>query len=49
METILEAHIDRAFDKFTAWALRNAFDFPPELEIVMVSSFGAHKSDRLTI
>jgi kinetochore protein Mis12/MTW1 len=37
METILEARIDKAFDKFTAWALRNSFDVPPELEIVMVS------------
>ena len=37
LETLLESHVDKAFDKFTAWALRNAFEIPPDLEIVLVS------------
>lgn len=36
LETLLESHIDKAFDKFTAWALRNAFEIPPDLEVVLV-------------
>ncbi|WVR00321.1 hypothetical protein IAU59_007464 [Kwoniella sp. CBS 9459] len=32
LETLLESHIDKAFDKFTAWVLRNAFEFSPELD-----------------
>ncbi|WVR07821.1 hypothetical protein IAU60_004864 [Kwoniella sp. DSM 27419] len=35
LETLLESHVDKAFDKFTAWVLRNAFEFPPELEVVL--------------
>lgn len=34
---MLEQHLDKAFDKFTAWTLRNAFDVPQGLDIVMVS------------
>lgn len=36
LETLLESHIDKAFDKFTAWALRNAFEVPSDLEVVLV-------------
>ncbi|WRT70393.1 uncharacterized protein IL334_007391 [Kwoniella shivajii] len=35
LETLLESHIDKAFDKFTAWVLRNAFEFSPELQVVL--------------
>ncbi|WWD03457.1 hypothetical protein V865_001509 [Kwoniella europaea PYCC6329] len=35
LETLLESHVDKAFDKFTAWVLRNAFEFSPELEVVL--------------
>ncbi|WWC71839.1 uncharacterized protein I206_105798 [Kwoniella pini CBS 10737] len=35
LETLIESHVDKAFDKFTAWVLRNAFEFSPELEVVM--------------
>lgn len=28
--------MDKAFDKFTAWALRNPFDAPSDLELVLV-------------
>lgn len=38
LETILESALDKAFDKFTAWTLRNAFDVPPDLDVVMVGS-----------
>ena len=37
METLLESHVDKAMDKFTAWALRNTFDIPPEVEMALVS------------
>lgn len=36
-ETLLSNHVDKAFDKFTAWALRNTFDIPNDVEVVMVS------------
>ncbi|WWC91543.1 uncharacterized protein L201_006489 [Kwoniella dendrophila CBS 6074] len=35
LETLLESHVDKAFEKFTAWVLRNAFEFSPELEVVL--------------
>ncbi|WWC64397.1 uncharacterized protein I303_107007 [Kwoniella dejecticola CBS 10117] len=35
LETLLESHVDKAFDRFTAWTLRNAFEFSPELEVVL--------------
>ncbi|OCF39627.1 hypothetical protein I317_06592 [Kwoniella heveanensis CBS 569] len=35
LETLLESHVDKAFDKFTAWVLRNAFEFSPELDPVL--------------
>ena len=37
LETLLSSHVDKAFDKFTAWALRNTFDIPDDVEVVMVS------------
>lgn len=37
LETLLEQHVDKAFDKFTAYALRNIFSVPDGLELVMVS------------
>lgn len=37
LETLLENHIDRSFDKFTAYALRNAFNVPDGVELVLVS------------
>ena len=37
LETLLESHMDKAFDKFAAWALRNTFDFPSDLDVVLVS------------
>lgn len=37
LETLLENHVDQAFDKFTAYALRNTFKVPDNLELVMVS------------
>lgn len=37
LETLLENHIDRAFDKYTAYALRNAFSVPDGIELVLVS------------
>jgi len=33
----MDSHIDKAFDKFTAWTLRNAFDFQKDLELILVS------------
>jgi hypothetical protein len=36
-ETLISNHVDKAFDKFTAWALRNTFDVPDDIEVVMVS------------
>lgn len=38
-ETLVSNHIDKAFDKFTAWALRNPFDVPDDIEVVLVSCF----------
>ncbi|ORX40751.1 hypothetical protein BD324DRAFT_611948 [Kockovaella imperatae] len=35
IETLLESHVDKAMDKFTAWALRNTFDIPPNVEVVL--------------
>ncbi|WVF73144.1 hypothetical protein IAT40_007963 [Kwoniella sp. CBS 6097] len=35
LETLLESHVDKAFDKFTAWVLRNAFEFSPEIDPVL--------------
>ncbi|KAL1412112.1 hypothetical protein Q8F55_003111 [Vanrija albida] len=35
LETLLETHVDRAFDTFTAYALRNAFRVPDGVEVVM--------------
>ncbi|TXT07407.1 hypothetical protein VHUM_03127 [Vanrija humicola] len=35
LETLLETHVDRAFDTFTAYALRNAFKVPDGVEVVM--------------
>lgn len=37
-ETLLENVIDRAFDKYTAYALRNAFGVPDGVELVLVRS-----------
>lgn len=45
----MDSHIDKAFDKFTAWTLRNAFDFQKDLELVLVSllnRFGKHLADK---
>lgn len=36
LETLLESHVDKAFDKFTAWALRNAFEITPDIEVALV-------------
>jgi kinetochore protein Mis12/MTW1 len=36
IETLLESHVDKAFDRFTAWALRNTFDIPSDVEAVLV-------------
>ena len=33
-QTLLEHHLDVAFDFFEAWSLRNIFALPPELKIV---------------
>lgn len=38
LETLLENQVDAAFDRFTAYALRNTFKVPDGLEIVMVST-----------
>lgn len=38
LETLLENHVDRAFDTFTAYALRNTFRVPDGVELVLVSS-----------
>ncbi|WVO12442.1 hypothetical protein L204_100041 [Cryptococcus depauperatus] len=35
LETLLESHMDNAFDKFEGWALRNPFDFPADLEVAL--------------
>jgi kinetochore protein Mis12/MTW1 len=35
-ESLLENVIDRAFDKYTAYALRNAFGVPDGVELVLV-------------
>lgn len=37
LETLLEQQVDKAFDKFTAYALRNIFSVPDGVELVMVS------------
>jgi kinetochore protein Mis12/MTW1 len=37
LETLLESHMDSACDKFTAWALRNTFNIPDDLRLVLVS------------
>lgn len=37
LETLLVSHVDSAFDRFQAWALRNTFDVPDGLELVIVS------------
>lgn len=37
LETLLESHLDKAFDRFTAWTLRNAFDVPDDADIIMAS------------
>lgn len=36
LETLLENQVDAAFDRFTAYALRNTFKVPDGVEIVMV-------------
>lgn len=41
LETLLEQQVDKAFDKFTAYALRNIFSVPDGVELVMVSFAGA--------
>lgn len=41
LETLLEQQVDKAFDKFTAYSLRNIFSVPDGVELVMVSSTGA--------
>jgi hypothetical protein len=33
----MDAYGDKAFDRFTGWALRNVFDFSKDLEVVLVS------------
>lgn len=38
LETLLEQQVDKAFDKFTAYALRNIFSVPDGVELVMVGS-----------
>ncbi|EJT49441.1 hypothetical protein A1Q1_01463 [Trichosporon asahii var. asahii CBS 2479] len=35
LETLLEQQVDKAFDKFTAYALRNIFSVPDGVELVM--------------
>lgn len=40
LETLLEQQVDKAFDKFTAYALRNIFSVPDGVELVMVSCGG---------
>ncbi|ORY28136.1 hypothetical protein BCR39DRAFT_208631 [Naematelia encephala] len=35
LETLFETHVDKAFDRFTAWCLRNAFDVPADLDVVL--------------
>ncbi|OXG15788.1 kinetochore protein Mis12/MTW1 [Cryptococcus neoformans Tu259-1] len=35
LETLLETHVDKAFDMFTSWLLRNPFEFSPDLEVVL--------------
>jgi hypothetical protein len=42
LETLLESHVDKAFEKFTAWVMRNPFDIPAELEPVLVSGSTRH-------
>jgi kinetochore protein Mis12/MTW1 len=37
LETLLESQVDRAFDMFTAYALRNTFKVPDGVEVVLVS------------
>lgn len=38
LETLLENQVDAAFDRFTAYALRNTFKVPDGVEVVMVSA-----------
>ncbi|WVQ72976.1 hypothetical protein IAR50_002539 [Cryptococcus sp. DSM 104548] len=35
LETLLETHFDRAFDKYETWLLRNAFEFEKGLDVVL--------------
>ncbi|KAK4689348.1 kinetochore protein Mis12/MTW1, partial [Tremellales sp. Uapishka_1] len=35
LETLVNSQVDKAFDMFTAWSLRNIFDVPTSLEIVL--------------
>ncbi|RXK39444.1 hypothetical protein M231_03277 [Tremella mesenterica] len=35
LETLFESQVDRAFDKFTAWILRNPFDVPQDVQVVL--------------
>jgi kinetochore protein Mis12/MTW1 len=37
LETLIESKVDKAFDRFTAYALRNTFKVPDGLEVVLVS------------
>jgi len=39
LETLLESHMDSACDKFTAWCLRNTFNIPDDLRLVLVSLY----------
>lgn len=39
LQTLMDSYGDKAFDKFTAWTLRNGFDFPKDLEVALVSDY----------
>ena len=40
LETLLETHVDKALDKFTAWTLRNAFDVRADHDLVLPWQLG---------
>lgn len=34
-QTLLESHVDLAFDYFEVWTLRNIFFIPPDMKVVV--------------
>lgn len=44
LNTLLESHMDVALDKWVAWCLRNTFNVPDGLGLVMVSEIHVHSN-----